>query len=402
MAAAGFSALRAALGHSKFTSDSLGVLLIDSGYHLQAECRSALAALGHRVHSVPIRAQAGDDAAAVLQRILVAAVQVRPDFVLTVNHLGFDAQGALAQALEQVEMPVAVWYVDSPLFVLRQWRALAPQVTSVFVWERSYVPLLQRMGMQDVHWLPLGADTASMAGPQTPPLPGRVAFVGSSWQGQAQMWQARVAPQVRAQAAKLTAALLQSRAALLPALAEHGAQPGAADWLAAATFAASCAQRTALLEAAPPLDVWGDEGWRAALPEAAHHGPIDYGPALSQVYRSATVNLNVTSLQMPTAVNQRVFDLPAAGGFLLTDAQEDVASFFEPGVEVSLYHDADELRERAHWYLTHPQACAAQVLRAHARVLREHTYVHRLQSLIHHLRARHARRGVPVHGGVPC
>ena len=88
------------------------------------------------------------------------------------------------------------------------------------------------------------------------------------------------------------------------------------------------------------LEVRGDEGWLQSIPSVGDS--VTYVSDLPAFYRDCEINLNVTSIQMPTAVNQRVFDCPAAGGFLLTDAQSALASLFDLDEEVVAYSSLDE------------------------------------------------------------
>ena len=60
------------------------------------------------------------------------------------------------------------------------------------------------------------------------------------------------------------------------------------------------------------------------------HPDVDYRSEIAQWYRRIKINLNITSCQMPTALNQRVFDVPACGGFILNDNQTDLKELFSP------------------------------------------------------------------------
>jgi spore maturation protein CgeB len=81
------------------------------------------------------------------------------------------------------------------------------------------------------------------------------------------------------------------------------------------------------------LEVRGDDGWREVCERP---GPaISYRYDLPVFYRRCMLNLNATSLQMPTAINQRVFDCPAAGGFPLTDVQAALDDLFDVEREVA-------------------------------------------------------------------
>ncbi|HPU98526.1 MAG TPA: glycosyltransferase, partial [Candidatus Hydrogenedentes bacterium] len=75
-------------------------------------------------------------------------------------------------------------------------------------------------------------------------------------------------------------------------------------------------------------------------------------------------------------------ECPAAGGFLLTDAQPDLFDLFEPGAEAIYWQTLDECRELLRDYLANPGARRSVALRARQRVLKQHTYQHRLREMV--------------------
>ena len=117
-------------------------------------------------------------------------------------------------------------------------------------------------------------------------------------------------------------------------------------------------------------------------------GAVGYFDDLAPFYRGTAVNANTTSLQMKTAVNQRVFDCPAAGGFLITDAQEDLDEFYEPD-EIVTYTGLDELEDKVRFFLTNPQERLGYIERAQKRIAARHTHRHRLQALEAFLKERY-------------
>lgn len=131
--------------------------------------------------------------------------------------------------------------------------------------------------------------------------------------------------------------------------------------------------------------VFGDEGWLEILGQ--HSGcrlqpEVDYYDELPRVYSATKVNFNCTSLQMKGAVNQRVFDVPACGRFVLTDARPQMEALFEPGVESVTYASADEIPDLVRHYLENDAARHSVAEAACRRVRAEHTYEHRLKSLL--------------------
>ena len=98
-------------------------------------------------------------------------------------------------------------------------------------------------------------------------------------------------------------------------------------------------------------------------------------------YPLSEINFNATSQQMKGAVNQRVFDVPAAGGFVLTDAREQLAALFTPGREAAVYAEPGEIEALARHYLAHPAERERVSRAARERIAAEHTYEHRLAKL---------------------
>jgi spore maturation protein CgeB len=374
--------LRRRLAKRRFATPDLDVLLLDARYHLVGELRRALEAFGHRVWSVPVE----DDAEAMMRSVLGALAAHPPDFVLTVNHLGFDAGGALGEVLSALEVPVAAWYVDSPMFVLRGGPVPAADTSIVFTWERTLVPTLKTE--VDARWLPLATDPSLFAAKDHAPSRSEIAFVGNSGQGAQEKWRARVDASDEPTIRRLEAVIAKGGAEVLtdPSVRED---PLHADRVAAATWRANTRLRADFLRRFDPgeLLVLGDAGWEDHLPEARLAPGPPYGAALAEVYRAHPVQLNITSLQMPTAVNQRVFDVPAAGGFVLTDRRQDLESLFAED-EMATWSSFDEAVDKARFYVRHPERRQKLAARARHRVLAEHTYQHRVATVLAALRGR--------------
>jgi spore maturation protein CgeB len=150
-------------------------------------------------------------------------------------------------------------------------------------------------------------------------------------------------------------------------------------WQATLAYRLTCVQE---LLPFSPLIV-GDDGWHRLLGTPGkhwqYHPPLSYYTELPLFYGGSSVNFNCTSLQMKGAVNQRVFDVPASGSFLLTDYRRQLEDLFEPGKEVICFQDPREIRDMVRFYLTHENSRHKVVAKARQRVLAEHTYEHRIK-----------------------
>jgi len=334
-----------------------------------------------------------------------AVADFRPDFVLTVNHLGVDREGVLFGLLAEMGLPLASWFVDSPELTLPLYAPAATRDTVLFTWDVDSVAPLGAAGFPHVHYLPLAADETRFI-PRTPGTPdhpwrARVSFVGNSM---------RLKTALRLAAAEPGRELLdafdelavgfgaspyrlvrqymaEARPDLMPAYAALGtverglAFETAVIWESTRRYRAACVSRTMPHR---PLIV-GDAGWRDTFEGEGslwrHLPELAYYDQLPDFYPLSDVNFNATSLQMKGAVNQRVFDVPACGAFLLTDARAQMERLFEPGREVAVYGSVEEIEGLLARYLADPGARGAIAAAGRRRVLAEHTYPRRVSQL---------------------
>lgn len=125
----------------------------------------------------------------------------------------------------------------------------------------------------------------------------------------------------------------------------------------------------------------GPDDWPWGALRVRRRPPVDYATELPAVYRATDVNLNLTGHEFAAGANQRVFDAPASGGFLLTDRRVDLARCFAVGRDVIVYDDIADLRGKARWYLARPRERRRVVERAQARIAAEHAWVERARRI---------------------
>ncbi len=84
---------------------------------------------------------------------------------------------------------------------------------------------------------------------------------------------------------------------------------------------------------------------------------------------------------MKNGLNQRIFDVPASGAFLLTDHKEALWDLFAPE-EVVTFRSVEDAQEKLAYYLKYPETRRRVATRARERVLSQHTYGHRVQTIV--------------------
>ncbi len=125
-------------------------------------------------------------------------------------------------------------------------------------------------------------------------------------------------------------------------------------------------------------------------------GPIS-ASELSRVFRESLISLNFGDSGwqfrglMPYRSRQikaRVFEVPGAGGLLLTEPAEDLASYYTPGAEVEVFHGIKDLADKIHFLLNNPSLRDRMVLKANLRTRMEHTYEARFRKVFESMPSR--------------
>jgi len=269
------------------------------------------------------------------RRLIAHVEQERPDLVLLLKSQ-IISPAMIAALKRSYAVPVATWWVDDP-FEFPSAIAMAPYSDRFFVFSRHWVRRLQSMGVSGARFLPCAYDpevyrplVLSAEDRQTYEAP--IAFIGTRD---------------------------RHRDNVLATIGDL------------------------------PLAIWGP-AWDGAcalgdirVPPEAIRGSGLTPEEVAKALNAVRISINVHKLQSRDGgVNMRTFEAAACGAFQLVDAIPDLEELFIPGEEVILYHDTDELRRLALYYLDHPDEAAAIAAKAQARSLREHTFRHRMATLL--------------------
>ncbi len=388
------------LRYRKFKTETLAVLMIDSGYFLLTEAEKALRSNGHKVEKVQVHKS--DEGDKVISGLIETIVKCKPDFLLTVNHLGLDEEGRISDFLKSIEMPVASWYVDSPNLIVKAFNKNVSPYMALFMWDRSYIHDMKSMGFETVEYLPLATDEKVFR-----PFNNKkhkkklsryacdISFVGNSMVEPVEKWMEKVNVHVRPVVDRVCSEMVRS-GSIMEMLSDddrkviHGlSEQEKMDFEAAVIWKATQHYRLGCIDTIRNrgLRIYGDNQWKSLLHDNAEIYPsVNYYKELPYLFNATRINFNATSMQMKEAVNQRVFDVPACGSFLITDDQQSLHDLFEHGREVITYRDKEEIPGLVEFYLDNPSARDRVSQRARDRVLKEHTYKHRIERVIKTLR----------------
>lgn len=118
------------------------------------------------------------------------------------------------------------------------------------------------------------------------------------------------------------------------------------------------------------------------LPKVKNEGYVDYSSVMPKVFKQSKINLNMTLRTIKTGIPLRVFDVLGAGGFLITNYQEDLDKFFINGEDLVYYRTEDELFDLIDYYLTHEEERERIARNGHKKVKEFHNYDVRLQYVL--------------------
>ncbi len=267
-------------------------------------------------------------------------IEFRPDFAL-----GYDFSAVLrvedTHLFAMMKIPTMHYFADDPFHASTACdleRIARDDLSSIWVWDRSYVQPLRHYGLDDVHYLPLAANTRVFRKLDPDEYEKieylcKISFAGNG--------------------------NIPKRLPYLGKLTDMG------------------------------LTIFGDESrWRRHAKDTAvlksYRGFLRNEEELCALYNTARINLNITAGQGKTSANFRVFNITASGGLLLTDYKEDLDDLFEIGKEIVCYRTPEELREKAEYYLSQPAAADRIAGAGHHRTVSQHTFTHRATALLNY------------------
>ncbi|QJC54260.1 glycosyltransferase [Paenibacillus albicereus] len=277
------------------------------------------------------------------QPVVQLAKELRPDAVIVLDGLQYPTEQV--DAIRALGIRTAVWFTDDPYYSDIT-RKLAPHYDFVFTLESNTVEFYRQLGCPNVTYLPLGVNPAEFR-PRNPDLSLRreISFVGSAYHKRVDFFNQ-----------------------ITPYLATRDIAISGLWW-----------ERLRDYRLLQPKIRAGH--WMDPLETAATYNGAKIVINMHRAHDDETFNSNSAQL---TAVspNPRTFEISACGTLQLTDVRDDLARFYEPGVEIATYASPQELVEKIDYYLNHEEERQAIALRGLCRTMKEHTYAHRLTTML--------------------
>lgn len=84
-----------------------------------------------------------------------------------------------------------------------------------------------------------------------------------------------------------------------------------------------------------------------------YKGILDYYNYMPIVFNRSKINVNITLRCIRRGIPLRAVDIMGAGGFLLSNYQQDLAELFVDGEDMVMFYDDDDMMNKVEYYLNH-------------------------------------------------
>ncbi len=117
------------------------------------------------------------------------------------------------------------------------------------------------------------------------------------------------------------------------------------------------------------------------------HGVVG-ATEIAEIYRTSRISLNFSGAGQYSRggstrqIKARTFEVPGAGGFLLTEFAPALDRYFEAGVEIETFMSPDQLVKKVRHYLDHPAKRDAIAQAGHRRTVEDHSYERRISEIM--------------------
>jgi len=106
-----------------------------------------------------------------------------------------------------------------------------------------------------------------------------------------------------------------------------------------------------------------------------------WGEEMSKVCAGSQIIVNLMRAEHSCAHSMKTFEIPASGGFMLTNRTEEQKEFFQEDLDAVYFDTQEEMIERAKYYLNNPNE-REKIRLAGLKVAQPHTYEARAQQLL--------------------
>ncbi len=321
-------------------------------------------------------------------------IEFSPDLLFFVNQpssLYLSQIGFSSEEIAGLDVQRLVWILDDP-FILGDDTFDSRDV--ILVADPAFAPNVRKRGGNRILFLPVAADI-EQPGTDRPEFAAPVAYVGSV--KNMETWRRQVPPDLCQYLDRIVDRKTREPSVPVERIMEE--IPFAPNRRVELTgqlayylyVTANNRYRIEMLEKLYPigLQLFGGADWPGFLTDSRlryrYRGTLDPKTETPDLYRSASISINLRSLQGFTAPTQRDFNVPAAGGFLLSSTfnlppSNETQTYWE-GIRSSTFTSTDELVDQVCHLMSDPSQRREWTEQTKEVISEQHRYVHRVERI---------------------
>lgn len=103
---------------------------------------------------------------------------------------------------------------------------------------------------------------------------------------------------------------------------------------------------------------------------------------MPKVFRLSKINLNITMKGIQSGLPLRIYDVMGCGGFLLSNYQAEIPTYFEVDKDLVCYDSVEDCIQKVNYYLQHEEERQEIAKNGYNKVRQLHTYEHRILNML--------------------
>lgn len=298
--------------------------------------------------------------------------------------MSFNYWKAIALACDQERVPYLAWGYDSPLSVKIE-KSLHYPMNHLFVFDKAQLAYYKKKGFENVYHVPLAVNTErldkiELTSEERKDFTADISFVGNMYGSDYQKLQCTLTDYERGYFESLIETqyriygdyfiddlipdemldIMQERMKEVGYFANTGSAPKIEfrNWVTM-LIAREVTRRERVLILSTlskrhPFKFYSTNPEKI-LTHVDYMGTVSSQSGAPKVFKASKINLNITYKQITVGMPLRVLDIMGAGGFLMSNYQEELVENFRPGVDCVIYESVEDAIEKAEYYLAHEE-----------------------------------------------
>lgn len=383
------------------------ILLLEWNSYGNLDIKTVLEEMGHQVVPCPFYGGIRTTQEEADQSVLMHLHREHYDFVFSFNYMP-----VVSVCCQKVQIPYVSWVYDSPYIHVYSYTVLN-SCNYIFLFDYAVYEELITAGITTVYYLPLAVNEKRLEKVQRMPVDALkyksdISFVGSLYDEEKHRMYDRTDKlsgytkgylDAIVQAQKQVYGYFFLEKLLTPKMLEemheiYPTDPNASTVMTPKAIYADyiLARRVTALERNEVLTLLGErfaqqvklytnntDTWICGV---TNMGSVDYYEEMPYVFANSRINLNITLRSIKTGIPLRVFDILGAGGFLITNYQEELLEYFVPDEDLVIYYNNEDLLEKVAYYLEHEEERTRIAANGAKKVRESHTMKSRVEVMM--------------------